>query len=128
MRRRKAAAVGVHGTAFEVWSTRLTGVDQISEGEIIQGRRRGSKQSLLRGLPSPTDAVSQFFLFDLSVRWSYLSLSLFFVRSRLVPSSGLVSADFRAHSERGIRPVRTESSQIMTEFRVDGRIRAVWRG
>lgn len=26
--------------AFEVRSTRLTGVDQISEGEIIQGRRR----------------------------------------------------------------------------------------
>lgn len=26
--------------AFEVWSTRLTGVDQISEGEIIQGHRR----------------------------------------------------------------------------------------
>lgn len=25
---------------FEVRSTRLTGVDQISEGEIIQGRRR----------------------------------------------------------------------------------------
>lgn len=25
---------------FEVQSTRLTGVDQISEGEIIQGRRR----------------------------------------------------------------------------------------
>lgn len=38
---------------FEVQSTRLTGVDQISEGKIIQGcRRRDRDKAPLHGSPS----------------------------------------------------------------------------
>lgn len=51
---------------FEVRSTRLTGVDQISEDEIIQGRQR-SRQSSFRGrtpppLPSPPSRALTFSL------------------------------------------------------------------
>lgn len=54
---------------FEVRSTRLTGVDQISEGEIIQGRRRRDRD---KASPSPSSwfAISErgplfLFLFPL---------------------------------------------------------------
>lgn len=44
---------------FEVQSTRLTGVDQISEGEIIQGRRRQDRDKA----PPPFSSPRPFFLF-----------------------------------------------------------------
>jgi len=59
--------------AFEVRSTRLTGVDQISEGEIIQGRRRRVE---IETKPPSRPTISRwpsFFSFSLSLS---LSLSL----------------------------------------------------
>lgn len=64
---------GARTCAFEVRSTRLTGVDQISEGEIIQGRRRDRDKA-------PVTA-HRLLLFFSRRFFSCLSTS-----SRLVPS------------------------------------------
>lgn len=48
---------------FEVRSTRLTGVDQISEGEIIQGRRRRDRDKAPSSWLTISERGSFLFLF-----------------------------------------------------------------
>lgn len=58
---------GGRGT-FEVRSTRLTGVDQISEGEIIQGRRRRDRDKApLHGLTISERSASPLFFYSFSL-------------------------------------------------------------
>lgn len=99
---------------FEVGSTRLTGVDQISEGEIIQGRRRDRDKALF-----PAYHVTTRFFFFLSLAHLTRPLVLCFIRPRsiLIPKS----------SQKRIRLARTDASRQLTdygEFRADGRIRS----